>query len=370
MINNVISPAPMVSPDVTTIYKISFTDAFGCTATDSIKINVTNGVNQGNDYDTIVCENDPVIFRLNSNALYYKWAPDNGTLNSTSIKHPTATIKGNNTTVYNVVGSISNKCFANNSIKVTAVPYPVPVAPDVNICAGQSAQLQASGGSIYSWSPRAFLNNSSIPNPIAINPSASVTYVLTVKDVLGCPKPVQKTVRLNVIKINANAGPRDTGVVIGQPLQLQASGSINYLWLSDNRWLSSNTIANPVALPQTDIEYIVQASDNFGCVGLDSIRVKVYKVAPDLYVPNAFTPNGDGRNDFFRPALLGIKSLELFQVYNRFGQIIYYNTDVTQGWDGTFKGQPLQPDNYIWVAKATDYTGKKILRKGSVVLIR
>jgi gliding motility-associated-like protein len=369
MINDVTWKTPFVSPDVITVYKINFTDAFGCSATDSIKINVTDRVYQGSNYDTVICEKDPVILRLNSNALYYSWTPDNGSLNNTSIKNPTATVTGNTSTLYNVVGKISNKCFAQNSIKVTPVPYPVPVAPDVSVCAGESAQLQASGGSIYSWSPRVFLNNTAIPNPVALKPTGSVTYTLTVKDLLGCPKPVQKTVRLNVIKVIANAGPRDTSIVLGQPLQLTASGGINYLWLPDNRWLNNIAVSNPVALPENNIEYIVQASNN-GCIGLDSIRVKLYRVAADLYIPTAFTPNADGYNDDFKPILLGIKSLDLFQVYNRFGQLIYNSTDITKGWNGTLGGRPQEPGSYLWVARATDYTGKKILRKGSVILIK
>jgi gliding motility-associated-like protein len=369
MISNTSFQSPLVSPDVNTIYKIKFTDAFGCGATDSVIINVTDKVYQGNNYDTVICEKDPIILRLSSNALYYTWTPDNGTLSNTVIKNPTVTLSGSTATVYNVVGKISDKCFAENSITVTPVPYPVPVAPDVNVCAGESVQLQATGGSIYNWNPKTFLNNSTIPNPLAIKPSASVIYTLTVKDILGCPKPVQKTVRLNVIKINANAGPRDTSVVLGQPLQLDAGGGTSYLWLPDNRWLSNTAIGNPVALPQNNIEYIVRVSDR-GCVGLDSINVKVYFVAPDLYVPNAFTPNRDGLNDIFRPVLLGIKSLDLFQVFNRFGQVIYNSTAVAKGWDGTFGGRPQESGTYLWIAKATDYTGKKIQRKGSLILIR
>jgi gliding motility-associated-like protein len=214
------------------------------------------------------------------------------------------------------------------------------------------------------------LSNTTIPNPQVINPTNSVLYTLTVRDILGCPKPVQKIVKLNVVKINANAGPRDTSVVLGQPLQLFASGGTDYLWLPDNRWLSSTIVPNPIALPQSNIEYIVQVSDVNGCFAFDSIRVRLFTVKPGLYVPNAFTPNGDNNNDFFRPIALGIKSLDLFQVYNRWGQMVYSNTDLVRGWDGTFGGRPQDPATFVWIAEATDYTGKKIKLKGTVVLIR
>ncbi|MBL0144833.1 MAG: gliding motility-associated C-terminal domain-containing protein [Chitinophagaceae bacterium] len=368
MISDVNSQTPLVSPDVTTTYAVLFTDAFGCKGNDAVKINVVDRVTQGSDYDTTICTNDAVILRLNSNALYYTWTPNDGTLNSTSIKNPTATPLSQ--TYYHVIGKISDKCFAENTIKVTPVPYPTVVAPDVSICFGKSTQLQASGVSSYNWSPRTFLSSTTIANPQVINPTNSVLYTLTVRDILGCPKPVQKTVRLNVVKIIANAGPRDTSVVLGQPLQLNATGGTNYLWINDTRWLSSTIIHNPIALPQSDIEYIVQVSDINGCFAFDSIRVKLYRVSPGLYVPNAFTPNSDGKNDIFRPIVLGIKSLDLFQVYNRFGQMVYSGTDITQGWDGTFGGRPQDPANFVWIAEATDYTGKKIKRKGNVILIR
>jgi gliding motility-associated-like protein len=367
-ISNVNIPNPIVSPDVTTTYTATFTDAFGCSGTDNAKINVVDRVLQGNDYDTTICTGDALQLRLFSNALYYTWTPNDGSLNSTTIKNPTAT--PTNVTDYVVVGKISNICFAQNTIRVRPVPYPTVVAPDVSVCFGRSTQLQASGGTIYNWSPRTYLNSTTIPNPTVTSPVTSVLYTLTVRDVLGCPKPVQKLVKLNVVKIKANAGPRDTSVVLGQPLQLFATGGTNFLWLPDNRWLSRTDVNNPIALPQSDIEYIVQVSDANGCKGLDSIRVKLYKVVPGLYVPNAFTPNGDSKNDIFRPVLLGMKSLDLFQVYNRFGQMIYSGTDITKGWDGTFGGRPQDPSNFVWVAEATDYTGKKIKRKGNVILIR
>jgi gliding motility-associated-like protein len=367
-ISNVNIPNPIVSPDVTTTYTATFTDAFGCIGSDDVKINVVDKVTQGSDYDTTICTGDAIQLRLASNALYYTWTPNNGSLNSTTIKNPTA--KPTAPTDYVVLGKISNICFAQNTIKVKPVPYPDVVAPPVSVCFGNSTQLQASGGTIYNWSPRTYLNSTTIPNPTVTNPLSSVVYTLTVRDVLGCPKPTQKFVQLNVVKINANAGPRDTSVVLGQPLQLFATGGTNFLWLPDNRWLSRTDINNPIALPQSDIEYIVQVSDANGCKGLDSIRVKLYRVAPGLYVPNAFTPNGDGKNDIFRPVVLGIKSLDLFQVYNRFGQMVYSGTDIAKGWDGTFGGRPQDPANFVWVAEATDYTGKKIKRKGNVILIR
>src|SRR5205814_559578 len=160
--------------------------------------------------------------------------------------------------------------------------------------------------------PTTFLTNHLIADPISVTPSASISYVVSVTDKLGCPKPRLDTIFVTVAKINANAGPKDTVVVINQPLQLSASGSTNYLW-TPSQWLSNSTIANPISLPQNDIVYKVRVSNGAGCFDVDSIRVKVYKLVADFYVPSGFSPNGDGKNDYFRPVAIGLRSVDLFR---------------------------------------------------------
>ncbi len=369
MIDNVNNQNPLVSPDITTTYYLTMADAFGCTATDSVKINVKSFVTQFGGADTTICRTDPVVLQLTSDALHWLWTetPSNNTLNNPRIKNPTATPLV--TTTYHVVGNIG-KCIAEDDIVVTPIPYPAANAgPDNTICFGNSAQLSASGGSIYSWSPSAFLTATNIPNPVSVKPTDNVRYIVTVRDVLGCPKPVKDTVFLFVAKIKANAGPRDTSVVLGQPLQLGASGSINYSW-TPATWLNDPNIQNPIALPQNDIQYIVRVSNNVGCFAFDSIRVHVFKIKPDLLVPNAFTPNGDGNNDIFKPIPIGMKSLDVFMVYNRWGQMLYSGSGNDAAWDGTFAGRKQETATYVWYAEGVDYLNNKLKRKGSVVLIR
>ncbi len=368
-INNVNIPNPLVSPDVTTTYRVTLTDPFGCVGSDTVRVRVVNNVTQFAGNDTTICRTDPVVLQLTSDALSYIWTenPAGNTLNDPTLKNPTATPLV--TTTYHVVGNIG-KCIAEDDITITPIPYPAANAgPDLTICFTGSAQLQASGGSIYSWSPTAFLTAANIPNPVAVNPTDNVRYIVTVRDVLGCPKPVKDTMILYVAKIIADAGPRDTSVVIGQPLQLGASGSTNYSW-TPTTWLNDPLISNPIALPQNDIEYVVRVSNNAGCFDTDSIRVHVYKVLPGFFVPNAFTPNGNGNNDIFRPIAIGMKSIDIFRVYNRWGQMLYSGTGNGAGWDGRFLGKAQEMATYVWYAEGVDYLNNKIKRKGSVVLIR
>ncbi len=369
MIDNVNSPDPLVSPDITTTYFVTLTDAFGCVGKDSVKVNVKSFVTQFTGPDTTICKTDTVVLKLTSDALHYAWTenPAGNTLNNPALKNPVA--RPLVTTTYHVVGNIG-KCIAQNDITIRPIPYPTANAgPDNTICFGGSAQLNASGGSIYFWSPAAFLTATNIPNPVSVRPTDNVRYIVTVRDILGCPKPVKDTMILFVAKIKAYAGPSDTSVVLGQPLQLGASGSVNYSW-TPITWLNDPLIHNPIALPQNDITYTVHVSNNFGCFDDASIRVHVFKIKPDLLVPNAFTPNSNGLNDIFKPIPIGMKSVDIFRVYNRWGQMLYSGTGNGAGWDGTFGSKKQEAATYVWYAEGTDYLDNKIKRRGSVILIR
>ncbi|HMK03567.1 MAG TPA: PKD domain-containing protein [Ferruginibacter sp.] len=369
MISNTAIGNPLVSPDVPTTYRVSLTDPFGCVATDSVKVDVRLFVTLATANDSTICQGDPTVLKINSDALHYVWTetPAGNTLNDPTLKNPTATPF--NATTYNVVANIG-KCVAQGDITLTTVPYPAANAgADQLICIGNSTQLHASGGSIYSWSPTAFLNAANIPNPVVINPTDNVRYIVTVRDVLGCPKPVKDTMIVTVAKIVADAGPRDTAVVVGQPLQLGASGSTNYAW-TPSTWLSDASIKNPVSTPQSNIEYVVRVSNVAGCFDTDTILVKVYKVSPGFYVPSAFSPNGDQLNDIFRPIAIGMKSVDVFRVYNRWGQLLYSGSGNTIGWDGTFGGKGQEAATYVWHGEGVDYLNNKIKAKGYVVLIR
>lgn len=89
-----------------------------------------------------------------------------------------------------------------------------------------------------------------------------------------------------------------------------------------------------------------------------------------MYIPNAFSPNGDGLNDRFRFIPVGIATYKFFRIFNRWGTEIYSSTDFRTGWDGTFKGAPAPVDTYIWILQGTDFNGKEIMKKGTVTLVR
>lgn len=160
----------------------------------------------------------------------------------------------------------------------------------------------------------------------------------------------------------------DTIVAKGQPLQLNASGGDFYSW-SPPDGLSNTGIADPVLNWSQDATYTLEVSNTQGCVGYDTIHVKYY-TGPDIYVPSAFSPNGDGQNDRFRFIPVGITEYKYFRIFNRWGQLLYSSTDFRSGWDGTVKGEPAPLDTYIWILEGKDFNGQTILRKGTVTLVK
>lgn len=162
----------------------------------------------------------------------------------------------------------------------------------------------------------------------------------------------------------------DLTAAIDQPVQLNANGYVGstYLW-TPNLGLNNNTIENPIAVLDKDQLYNLFSTTAEGCDSYSKIFIKRYK-GPTIYIPSAFSPNGDGVNDLLHVTPVGYNKFEFFAVYNRFGQRLFYTTDYKKGWDGTFNGQKQDPATYIAVAKAINYKGEIMLEKQTIILIR
>ncbi len=255
---------------------------------------------------------------------------------------------------------------------------PVPNAgPDVTVCFGQPVQLNGSGGVTYFWSPPTYLSNANVFNPIATIPNAGVyKYVLSVGGIGGCTSAATDTMAITVLAPLKVFAGNDTSIAINQPLQLNAIdvnnvGFSSYLW-SPPTGLSNSFIKNPIAnfnFSTNSFTYTITAKNAQGCVAKDDINIKVFAAA-DMFVPTAFTPNGDGLNDIFKPILVGIKELKYFNVYNRYGQMVYTTNVEGRGWDGIINGTGQNTGTFVWMAQAIDYKGNTITKKGYVVLIR
>jgi len=359
---------PTVHPVTTTYYTVQLDDN-GCINRDSVLVRVVDHVTLLAMNDTTICQGDTIHLHVQSNGLKYNWTPANQVLNAAEAD-PWVVTRFN--TNYEVTAGIGS-CMAKAQIQVTAVPYPVVDAgPDTTICFKTNARLQGSTeAERFVWLPAPTLSDLNILNPVA-SPKTTTAYILSAYDNKGCSKPGYDTVVVNVLpQIKPFAG-RDTAVVVNQLLQLQASGGKTYKWVPATS-LSNPAIANPTAIyntPSMGIAYKVLVYNEALCVDSAYIKVKVFKTLPAVFVPNAFTPNSDGRNDLLRPIAVGMARIDYFEVFNRWGQLVFRTSGNEHGWDGTIGGKIQPTGTYVWMVKAVDYTGAPYVQRGTLVLLR
>ena len=366
---NANSPTPTVSPPITTWYHVNLNDN-GCINNDSVRVRVVNAVTLFARGDTTICLTDAVQLSAQTDGLTFQWTPA-GTLNDPTVVNPIAT-PVDPITDYTIQAFIGS-CSATDVVRVRTVPYPVANAgPPAMICYNTSTQLNGShDGSSFTWTPTSYLSDPTILNPVA-TPPRTTSYILTVFDTKGCPKPGRDTIVVTVRpKVRAFAG-RDTTVVIGQPLFFNATGGVTYLW-SPATGLNDVNIHNPIGTYGTNIDsirYKVIVADSMGCSDSAFVMVHVFKTNPYVFVPTAFTPNNDGRNDVLRPIAVGVQRINYFSVYNRWGELVFTTTVNGQGWDGKIKGTLQGTNTFVWMVSAVDYIGKPIFLKGTSTLIR
>ena len=351
---------------------LTVSDGNGCTLPGQVAVGLNNNLTATVAGATI-CEGTSTQLTVTSNASSFSWSPATG-LSSTSIENPVAS--PDVTTVYTLTTTLGVCPPLQTPLTIDVLPAPAPVAvsPDTT-CYGKDITLQGSGGTTYTWTPRTYLSNPSIADPLVVAPTSSVVYNLSVTDANGCkslkPAVVDLVVRPPYV---VSSGP-DTSVMVGQAVDLQAVdvqgiGFSSYAW-TPGTFLSNPSIADPVAtFSETGIyTYVVNATGPNGCTAADSITVRVYSVS-DIFVPNAFTPNGDGHNDVLRAIPVSMRSFKYLTVFNRWGQQVFTTTNAGVGWDGNFGGQPAPQGTYVWIVGGIDYTGRVVEKRGTVVLIR
>ena len=285
-----------------------------------------------------------------------------GLNNTTNAPYPSTNLPG--TYQYYVSQNNGNCESPRTNIKVVVNSKPeLQKDTTLRICYGTTANLQIlfnTTGLNFSWTT----NNTPVYNPYNI--AIGGIYQLIATNSAGCID----TAVVNLIiqpKVIANAG-NDDNASINTPYQLSGSGGGTYLW-SPSFVLDNPTLANPTAILNSDTRFYLTVKDNWGCTDLDSVLIKVYN-GQSFYVPNAFTPDGDGLNDLFRPTYVGIKKLDYFRVYNRYGVLIFETNDIGRGWDGRYKGVRQNLDNYIFIVKAIDKFGYDKVMKGNILLLR
>lgn len=161
----------------------------------------------------------------------------------------------------------------------------------------------------------------------------------------------------------------DQNIYLGESALISAVGASNYLWLNDDPQLKDKTSPTQFVEPTETTTYYVQTTSIYGCSTIDSVTVYVLE-RPTLLVPTAFSPNGDGLNDRLFPITDKIASINAFQVFNRWGEMVYETSNFESGWDGTFRNVPQEIGNYAWFVSATSIHNDVVTAKGNVTLVR
>ncbi|HMP87196.1 MAG TPA: gliding motility-associated C-terminal domain-containing protein, partial [Lacibacter sp.] len=219
------------------------------------------------------------------------------------------------------------------------------------------------------------LSANNIPNPVA-TPSVTTRYTVIGFDSLNCFRD-SAVVTVSFYRYPIIAMPRDTIIRSGTGIQLlpqiSADGT-TFLWTPPNG-LSCTSCPNPVASPLVTTRYRITASNPGGCASFADVVVQVRCGKEDIFIPNAFTPNGDNRNDYFYIIGNGLQSVKSLRIFNRWGNKVFertfFNANTPNlGWDGTLRGQPQPPGTYTYVAEALCGDGSIIPLTGTVTLIR
>jgi gliding motility-associated-like protein len=209
---------------------------------------------------------------------------------------------------------------------------------------------------------------SDIKDPTHVYDSGD-TYpvVLISKNDKGCIDTVKEDLFIEDFRPFAG---NDTIIVKGESINYNASGGSTYRWMPATN-LSDSEINNPVGYyPDSGhFAYNVYIKSDYGCEGNDSIKVWVVNQSA-IFVPSAFSPNGDGLNETLRPIGIGYRNMNFFRVYNRWGQQVFYTTKFNEGWNGIFNGTVQDIGTYFWVLSMNNRFGKEELVKGDCILVR
>ena len=352
---------------------IKVRDAYGCvtSTTATIVLNDTMRLELGPD--STICFGSKITLIPQTNALTdtFKWTPA-ATLNfdtaRTPIASPTDTTKYYLTAKWGI-------CQRKDSITVKVLHKPVAYAgKDTTVCYKTNATLYGSASNLsgtvnYAWSPPDSLNTPNAATSI-VRLDTTRQFTLTVTDNYGCNFSVTDSVIIFMQPPLVAFAGNDTNAIYGRPHQMLATGrnAVDFVW-SPVGPLFNPFVANPLAILYNDTYFHVHITDAIGCTDDDDIFIKVYE-GPAYYLPNAFTPNGDGLNDVFLPVPVGIRSTDYFRVFDRYGAKMYETRQWMQGWDGTLKGKPASAGTYVWMIKGIDTNGSVVEMKGTVILLR
>ncbi|MCC6690699.1 MAG: gliding motility-associated C-terminal domain-containing protein [Bacteroidia bacterium] len=352
------------SPTATTLcagnYSVTVTDGAGSSITSSVSISQPPALNltfsKNNTCSGAATGSATLTVTGGTPAYSYLWS--NGKRSPALTKLPAG--------VFTLTLTDKNACTTIDSVAIGTFPLPsASITGDSIICTGQLTTLTASGGSSYKWS------TGDTTSSISVSPPLSSLCTVTVTDANSCSATATYTVTVN---------PRptvtlthDTVILAGDSVQLTASGGLTYLWQPATS-LNYNTIANPIAAPAQTTTYTLTITDINGCVNTATCTVFVKPPClgseRDVFIPNIFSPNNDGKNDVLKIEGNGLTSI-YWAIFDRWGNLFFETRDQSRGWDGNKNGTPALSGTYVYYLKAVCIkTNTEIKLKGNVSLVR
>ncbi|HTB07839.1 MAG TPA: SBBP repeat-containing protein [Bacteroidia bacterium] len=345
-----LSSSVISSPIATPVNTITYTVIIAkgiCKVNDSIKITVIPEPTITIEGNHSICSGDSIVLNATGGGTY-TWS--NGASTDSILVKP-----GVSTTY--TVQVINTGCPKDTSFKVVVDSLPIPsIAGNKSICIGKSITLTASGGIGYNWSTGA------ISPSIIVNPELNTNYIVTVSN---GPCSAKDSIEINVNPLPISYICCDSIINAGQTVNLIATGGVNYSWVPLNG-LSCINCPSPIANPLQTTTYSVTVISDSGCSLTEMVTIEVNC---HIFIPDAFSPNGDGQNDYLYVRGDCIKTMD-FKIFDRWGNKVFESADKNIPWDGTFKGQPMNTDTFVYYLDATTYDGKTITKKGNVALIR
>ncbi|OQP49411.1 PKD domain-containing protein [Niastella populi] len=322
--------------------------------------------------DAVVCLGSPVMLQA-SGAVQYTWQ---STPDISCTQCATPLINPLTNTTYVVTGVSDKGCVKNDTVSVRVrQPFTVKVLPGDTLCAGEQMRLGAAGADQYQWLPSTGLDNAHIASPKA-SPSATTAYTVVGKDNDNCFTDTGH-VTVKVYPIPKIFAGNDTTVNTGNAIRLSPAYSqdvTTFNW-APSGGLSCTNCATPTADVKGSATYRLTATNQGGCVASDDITITSVCNGDNWFVPNTFSPNGDGVNDVFYVRGKGIYNIHALRIFNRWGQQVFekrnFNAnDAAAGWDGKINGKVADMDVYVYIVDIICDNSTIVPYKGNVALIR
>lgn len=349
-------------------------DENGCRDTATVSINAypTPAVDAG--ADAYVCRGSFIQLQA-AGADTYTWNPS-ASLSCAACPSPLAA--PTDSTRYFVTGTSVHGCSAMDSVTIRVhQPFTLQVGAGDTVCVGTTVDLRATGADRYTWIP-----STAVANPNAgittATPSTTTVYHVIGRDNYNCFTDTG----LVTIQVwpypSVDAGP-DKTVTVGSTLTMQPAYSTDvtaYQWTNPMQTLSCINCPTPVVQTRgVQNTYRIQVTNDGGCTSTDEVTINTICNGANLFIPNTFSPNADGKNERFYPRGAGLARIKSLRIYNRWGETVFvaanFNAnDAAAGWDGLYKGKVLPPDVYVYTCEVVCQNNEVLTYHGNVTLLR